>query len=155
MVKATIEGKRIRRYIKAFELLTTSVKQVETLAISMTDEIRLIGFRLVLRISYPDAPAFQAGLVDAGAHLTVGGNTGTPQTIGNVSGRSHYIANATYSLMITDDACLVQDVMFPEGYGIDFDENDILNVHLSGRQTILLTGTVMLNAQIILYMVER
>lgn len=154
-MRTTPPGKRIRRMIRTIELAADGVFDYNTMQIVMTDDLTLVGFRLALRTGYPDAPDMQEGVVDMGGHLTIGGYSGGPQTIANVSGRDMCVVEAAYSHFTSDQDALVQNTMFPEGYGIDFEENDIINLHVSGRQTILSAGTVTINCQVMLYFVER
>lgn len=159
MPPRTPESKRVRIAHWQNNLYSNAVTDVGAyLPVSRTfmDDIRIIGFTLTLKIGLPDTPNVEEGVLDALASLSRASYTETDAILGQCQARLANIVEAAYeSIWDTRVMNQVQNIMFPEGYGIDIDEGETLTLWAYGRQNILSSGNGTVEVGVIIYYVER
>ena len=103
--------------------------------IAAPDDIRIVGFDLIVRGSIKEATVIVAdGTLDFSATLARGAASALASFLGYVSGRLH--ADGASILTNINPGSMHMNIMYPEGYGIDLDEGDPLNLYVTNRQTI-------------------
>lgn len=156
MTAHTPEGRRVRSlHMGSTDLLATTVDVDKTLtSFVWTDDVRVIGAQLSIEFLIKDAHTNTDGQINAFVELTrqaVRGAAGVQNVLLHCHTEKAWNAGIVVG---NGDNRKSENVMFPAGYGMDFEEGDDINVNgflewLGGG------GDVQFFSNTIVYFVER
>lgn len=136
-------GKRIKLVVMDFSYALPEDEHIRNDYEYMFDEdIRIIGFTINAHWGISGTPAFKEGRVDLNVHLTRAGGdvpTGSNKQLGRVSCQSKFWTEIVVADQLAgqfSESPQHMEVMFPEGHGIDFDENERMYLLTLGYQNM-------------------
>ncbi|MBA7711086.1 hypothetical protein ES703_120038 [subsurface metagenome] len=149
---STAQGKRIKTIVMGADttLATTVVSDIVAATHQWADDVRLIGFELGIEFNVQDVHVNADGKCNGYCELSRSAVRSQPGALG----RQETLAAWSAAVVVPSEIRKNKTVIFPEGYGFDFDEGDYINL-LQFLEWVGAGGDIHGFAEAILYYVER
>lgn len=147
--------KRIRGHAMSKSVNATSITLAEDVATwAVPDDIRVIGFLIQIGIDLCDEACVADGQAFAGGILSKVATYADPWTLGYLETR---VATGTDTPTAPAGGQYYRSevVMFPEGYGCDLDEGELMSITVRATNTITAANFIVGSCLCVVFYVER
>lgn len=149
MTAKTPEGKRVRRVFMSASTPSGVVTNDDVVTHQWEDDVRVIGVSIIHEAYIVDANMNEDEQVQLITEVTASGQWAQPGCLF----RAELQAIWTGVIHSGDATRRETHIMFPEGYGVDFDEHEFINMMYSFQKVCTVANYSFHNA--IVYYVER
>lgn len=119
------------------------------------DDVLIVGATIAAHWTPSHPNATQAGHAESLCHLTRHSTRFSPGEILHVSALARFLDTGVLTYAMIGDTTQRETVMFPEGYGMSFDEGDVVSLIGNGADDMFSAGTVAYSGWAIIYYIEK